>query len=690
MIKYILKQLRRSAVTNALFCLLLTLAGTLLCISAGLWYSAHKALLDIDETITTIAIPDRFAIHKRALGYVHEDFLPEWEEDILGYIEAIRNAEEEIKRTIRDEIYTSGMLKMDNRRLFGAFAENVSPIPLRATGFGVEPEVARNSGQALAAFVVTCDFIHADNYFVDWLHLPDRDISRFVYRNNSAQFNVDKILLLHPVHTDPQRIRIHFLKNHDGSLPFELGKQYVVMGRYDRSAGIGDLLLDLPDVMAEYSLSGFVYSNDELYNLIRHRIRAFNFSDDEFPVEILEHKYVREFNPDDGWYSVIEIENSFEETVSSDEWLSMKDAMENAEISAKSFQVITTNNPKSFLRLNQNRNLFVEGRTFNSREIAEGARVCIVSRQFAEHNELSVGDTLPLQLYTADFGAITVSYATAEGGRQITSVARPPTLYNSSLEISSPTEFTIIGIYNTLRLEWSDYSVQVNNVFIPDNSFGTLEGEPAGHLDPSNPAPLLSDAVIVPNGRIDETIALINSIADGYGSLFRFYDQGYNSLLLALGNLRFGMSWILALSAASWVAVLFIFLMFYVARKRKEAALLYAIGIGKPGRFGWIFIQCAVLVFVALGLSITVSLPIYGDILDLAAGVAQDFTDSFRDLRLSDAADSGLRSNIPLDRSRAALLVTVASAAVITLITAGFLSARSSMFESLSKKRGDD
>jgi hypothetical protein len=76
--------------------------------------------------------------------------------------------------------------------------------------------------------------------------------------------------------------------------------------------------------------------------------------------------------------------------------------------------------------------------------------------------------------------------------------------------------------------------------------------------------------------------------------------------------------------------------------------------------------------------------------LDIAAGVAQEFTDSFRDLRLSDAADSGLRSNIPLNRSPVALLVTVAGGAVITLTTAGFLSAKSSEFKSLSEKRGDN
>ena len=690
MIKYILKQLRRSVVTNALFCLLLTLAGTLLCISAGLWYSAHKALLDIDETITTIAIPDNFAIHKRASEIVHENYLPEWDEDIHAMLTAVRDAEEEIRRTIREEVYASDKLKMDQRRLFGAFAEDITPIPFRAMGFGAEPFVAFNSGQALAAFIVTCDLIATDNYFHDQSQLPDSDGIGFVYRTSNAHFTVDEILLLHPVHTEPNRIRIYFNRNHDGSAPFELGKQYVVMGRYDRSAGIGDLYIEIPDVTAEFSTVGSVNSNDELNNLIRHKIRPFDFSDDSFPIVISEGTYEREFTADDGWYSVIKVGNSIEDVKASEEWVTMQDAMDSALVSSASFQVLTTNDPNSFLRLNQNRNLFAEGRTFSSREITEGARVCIVSQQFAEFNELSVGDILPLQMYAADFGSVTTSYMSGDGGRLITTVLRAPTLFNSGLEISQPAEFMIIGIYNTLRLDWGDYAIQVNYILIPDNSFGDLGGELISRLDLSTRAPLLADSMIAPNGMIDETKALIDSIADGYGSLFRFYDQGYNSLLLALGNLRFGMSWILALSVASWIAVLFIFLMFYVARKRKEAALLYAIGVSKSGRFNWVFTQCAVLITLALGISIAVSLPIYGDILEVAAGIAQEFTDSFRDLRLSDAADSGLRSRIPLDRSPAALLVTVVAGAAITLLTAGFLSTRSSEFKSLSEKRGDE
>ena len=111
MFKYILKQLKRSIVTNALFCLLLTLAGTLLCISAGLRYSAHKALLDINETITTIGIPDRSAVNMLANEIAAQRPLQEPEVfmyEINGHliheyrtVDPVQEAEEEIFKIIR-------------------------------------------------------------------------------------------------------------------------------------------------------------------------------------------------------------------------------------------------------------------------------------------------------------------------------------------------------------------------------------------------------------------------------------------------------------------------------------------------------------------------------------------------------------------------------------------------------------
>jgi len=694
MTKYIFKYFRRSLVSNVLFCLLLTLAGTLLCICAGLWYSAHKALLDLDETITTIAVPDRIAINRRAIELVDENPTYEYEDDPhSARINAIANMETEIFKNIREVIYPSGILQRDTRRLFNTFSDDINPIPLRMTGVGAEPYIASYSGYGVAVFVVTCEIINTEYHFMNnpyWGYSFDED--SYLLRFDSVTFTINEILHHNnSAQTDPLYVRTSVLQyNHDGSAPFEIGKKYIVIGNYQRSTGIGDISLDFPNVETSLKNIGYINDNDELNEVFTFYWWEQPFFDDSyFPMEIKTAMFVREPGEDDGWYSFIEVEGSVEETLASERAQSMIDAMAAAQISSRSFQLYTTGDPNSFVRFNQNRNLFFEGRTFTAGEITEGANVCIISKQVAEHNELEVGDTISLQMYNATLSALNITYPVSED-TYVTETFWIPSMYNSDLEISDLIEFTIVGIYNTLRIDRSEHAIAPNTIFIPDNSISTLDGEPKGKFDTLFQAPLLADAVIIPNGKINDIKNVIDSILPGYGGLFRFYDQGYNSVRLALGNLRFGMSWILVLSAVGWVAVLIIFLLFYVTRKRKEAALLYNIGISRFKRLMWICTQCCIIILASLGISIAVSLPIYGDILDIAAGTAQEFTDSFRDLTLSDAADSGLRSRIPLDRSPLALIITVTGTSVITLVAAISLSARSVTFKSLSAVKEDD
>jgi hypothetical protein len=432
----------------------------------------------------------------------------------------------------------------------------------------------------------------------------------------------------------------------------------------------------------------YIYSEEEL--------RAFfpwywdvSAPEEYFPMEILEFVYEREPAAGDGDYSVIELEGGLEEALASDAWQTIEEMLGNTGISANSFQILTTNDPVSLFRLNQRRNLFWEGRKFSAREIEDGARVCLVSRQFAEHNGLEVGDTLFLRLYNSVLGMDTATYLTSDGGEYVTRSFWVPSLYRPELEITEPAGYTVIGIYHTLSAEPGDYAITPNTVILPDHSVGTLKGEPVSLYTVPSHTPLLSDAMIIPNGRTEESRIAINGIAEGYGSLFRFYDQGYESLMKILRNLRFGAAWILSLSAAVWAAVAFLFAMFYIARKRKEAFILRAIGVSQRKRFRWVYTQSVILIMVSLGITVSVTLPIYGNIVNNAAAIAQTFTDSFRDLTLSDAAETGIRSTLPLSDSPAAMLVTMAGAAMLMLAVSGWMSARTVRFKSLSEERGE-
>jgi hypothetical protein len=354
MIKYILKQLRRSVVTNALFCVLLTLAGTLLCISAGLWYSAHKAILDIDETITTIAIPNRTAINRFAARLVDSQYLDfdmDSEDDIIRRAITIRETEQDIFKKIEEEVYPSGLLQMDQRRIFNAFAEGIDPVALNFLGTGAEPFIARHSGQAFAVLLVTCESeLLTSNYSINfeqtWIDGEYKEKATLV-RVHEARFFVDELLQLHPAIRPPSYIVINFVLDHDGSSPFERGKQYIVAGRYERNLGMGidRLVIEAPDVEIVSTVLGLLHSIGEYYEYTNTNwfVEVPFLELVTFPLEIVEHSFAREPGENDGWYSFLEIEGSLAETMASDRWLPMKEAIEVNEIAVNSFQVITTN-----------------------------------------------------------------------------------------------------------------------------------------------------------------------------------------------------------------------------------------------------------------------------------------------------------------------------------------------------------
>jgi hypothetical protein len=681
MYKYIIKQIRRSAVSNALFCLLLALAGALLCISAGMWFSAHNALRNIDAAITTIAVPNQTTIAR----FAREQGIPPGE----------------VLERIRNEIYPSGLLQMDERRVFNALAEGAEPLPLRMQGIGLEPELAANSPQAVAAFIVTCEIIETDHrYRYDESGLAYDIDGMWHYigtpygltRSYNAVFTVNEVLRLHEAYREPRTIRIyHFPIKADGSPLFVRGGQYAVMGRYEQAGfGLSSLNIDIPWEETEMAVVDYAETNEEFNSVVNfHWGSTFFLEPDQLPAPIYERRMKRTPVPGEAGFYIFELEGGYEEAKISGLWDPISEALESIEFSSGSFQVLTTNDPNSLFRFNQRRNILEDGRLFSEAEVRDGARVCLVSARFAEHNGLKVGDVLPLELFNAVLGEATVTYMAGEDGSIATRSFWVPSRHHSDLEISGPIEYTIAGIYNTLTLDFGDYAIFPSTVVIPDRSFtGTLAGTPESMYAVPAHIPLLADGMIVPNGRVEEAIAVINGIAEGYGGLFRFYDQGYETLITSLRNMRWGMSWVLALAVSGWIVVAFVFAMFYVMRKRGDTAVLHSVGVSRGSRFGWVFIQCAVLILLAVGISLAAAMPLYGDIIDAAGGAAEEFTVSFRNLTLSDGAETGIRGRIPLGRSPFAMIVTAAGATALLLAAAGVMSARAAHFDSLDARRG--
>ena len=525
-----------------MFCLLLALAGALLCISVGLWYSAHKALVDIDKTVTTIAVPDLFAIEQYALEYIESNDITEYEtengritktpgreKDFVNAV--VAQITRDVLNTFREEVYQTGLFNMDERRVFNAISDRATPVPMRSTGFGLDPAILANSPQSTAAFIMTCIRIE-DTCFIESQPASNGSNTRYLQHTTFTVFEVEELLFLDSTYKPARYINIYFdALNYDGTIPVEIGKRYIVTGAFHGGGGYpksrDHITVDVPQVSVTGNVIDHAYNlfeanvflNSALYDMVF-------FEGYEFPMEVVEYSYERQPIESDGYYSIFEMEDSLEDALASEHGERIKEALTSCDISIRSLSILTTNNANSLLAFNQHRNLLDDGRLFTAEEAEGGALICLISKQLAEHNGLAVGDKLPMRMYACAPSMVEMTYSISDSGDTATNSFWMPSRYSPDLEISGPIEYKVIGIYNIITANHGDYVISPNTVIIPDKSFSEVSGEPLSRFDVPQFIPLLADGMIVPNGQVGKTIGIIDGIADGYGAFLKFYDQG--------------------------------------------------------------------------------------------------------------------------------------------------------------------
>lgn len=194
-----------------------------------------------------------------------------------------------------------------------------------------------------------------------------------------------------------------------------------------------------------------------------------------------------------------------------------------------SANLFLTDNLYSFLSFNDGTASIMEGRAFSADDYRQGREVCLVSGAYAEKNNLSLGDTLEMELYQ---GKIGVAAANEQFGLTLSS--RSTYVYGALHEenaLDLRREYTIVGIYSAPEFSASMYSFDANTIFVPKASVP----DSGAYAQPGNS---LLNSVILNNGK-QEVFQSFCSESDS-GVEFEFYDMGYSaaagSFLVARDN----------------------------------------------------------------------------------------------------------------------------------------------------------
>ncbi|MCL2084970.1 MAG: ABC transporter permease [Oscillospiraceae bacterium] len=690
MYKYALRQIRRSVITSVLFCVLLALAGALLCLGAGLLTTALRSAGSIKSNYTTIALPDTAAMRRYALNKIESENITEYDtgdsiitpDDIMwGPFFKQFTADhmtDEILSVIEEDVYGSPAVSMDPRRCYGAYSPGVIPIP--------QPDSTLD-GNSSAAFVVKCTGIEEIQRVQGKL-----DEQRFVVTTQAyVDFEVLETVMLHPDRRTPDALFIMVsVTDENGGYFFEVGGTYFISGSgysesYYRSgsasAGGTGNSMNLGFWDGTEVVVGRAETFDDLSETLRRELeRGFTFysvTEKDFPMDIVSRRYTG----GESYRAWFPLGADLQAALGSDIGADIEYALSVADKDIRRLHVLTTDNLNSYFYFNQRQANIDAGRGFTREEAESGAKVCLIPANLASKNELGIGDTITLHLTEGQFYMTRILYKDnpnrsyrnwRTGG------------YSSFMAEAEPIEFEIVGTYTTSYPSMDanePHAIPMNTVIIPDKSFdGSLpiryEEAPDYWVGYADLNPLLN-VIVVPNGENEAFRESINSLIPGYGNFFILYDQGYSFVMNAAENLRSGSGLVFALSAAGWLISAAVFHLFFVLRKKKEAGLLYALGIGKKHRFVWVFAQCALIIVAAQIAAFGASAALYGNVLEYAVETAGRDAAAVND-EFSDAVSvaDGERQDFEFERDPLAVPAAAAAQTALLLIMAGGVSAR--------------
>lgn len=258
----------------------------------------------------------------------------------------------------------------------------------------------------------------------------------------------------------------------EGTVPFEVGKTYLVRGRYwdyDVYGEIEDSSSDGAKSIRMRDTSGVFRSRTMLLDpefpiMNTSDYPNWHVEEGQFKDSSLKYYYT----PENCWPYYTEYTNSWEEFLESEDGLIWRDEIiPYFEMNHASAPVILTDNIQSMYYFNSGIATILDGEIFTDSDYIDGHNVCLVSASYADVNGLSVGDTINLDFHHTELEQL--SYPVLQGtGRTGMTVVRYPLSENTRIGVQK--NYMIIGIYSAPEWEAGSHSFHADTIFVPKAS----------------------------------------------------------------------------------------------------------------------------------------------------------------------------------------------------------------------------
>ena len=268
-------------------------------------------------------------------------------------------------------------------------------------------------------------------------------------------------------------------------------------------------------------------------------------------------------------------------------------ALKALDVTNHSAPVLTVEKLEGLAEFANGNAMVTQGRSFFQQEYDSGAAVCLISESLARENGLNVGDVLPLSLYEDDPGLPPIYARVQESCNPRASV------FVTQEGFRQETEYTIIGLYRQSS-EWvtTPTSFTPNSVFAPEKSVTcrTVTGSCG-----------VWSSLILQNGTIDRMEARLEE--NDLGGTVTYYDQGYSDIVESLDGYTRVSRTVLWVGLALWVVVLAAYCVLFPLQEGKTALRMWTLGTVKRDITGSIWLSSAAVAVIGTVIALAVSIP---------------------------------------------------------------------------------
>lgn len=580
------KQLLHTPVFTALLALLLAIAIAFCAIGFAAWSGVKSQLNQVDEQYTTIAVPRGDSLWTGLL-YEEERLTPLTQQTKQNYPELLADDRRGVLMAHVSGCDSLSAYELNNYSSadFDTYGNSMAVIAVRCSS------------------VTEMDTPIEQAIFNENNEIVDRET--VVERNYYANFSLETVVCRLPAYDIlPEATEITLgssLFTADGQVPFEAGKTYLLFGTYEGPYAVRN------DQSEEgEAVWSFPYPGEHRFTLDGKRDSGTSRNSNDGNMlfswqQIKEGETVYLCLTEDSFPFCAEYNGELQDFLNSDAgevW--QNEIIPMCELNYESAGVILTDYVNSLLLFNTGEASILEGRSFEAAEYAGGEAVCLISAAYALKNNLSVGDTMNLDLYQAELGY-------RENHNSPLSEKMEPVLVQSPCKpgnrIGVQKDYTIIGIYTAPEFSYGLHSFQADTILIPKASVPNA----SSYEDITNP---LLYSIVLKNGGEAEFEAYMDSL--GYGGAFAYFNQDYNALADTLSVISANALRLLFIGCGVFLLAVALFLFLNLRRMGTVALGMRLLGVKAKAVWLEQFQTIASLIFISVVLGAGLGSALYG------------------------------------------------------------------------------